>query len=383
MTDSIRTKFIRIEKELNATFAEREKEVRGIILALVAREHVFIGGPAGTAKSALASVTCSAICESTFFSHLLTRFSTPEEVFGPMSLNALKEDKLRRMTRGKLPEANVGFLDEIFKANSAVLNSLLTVLNERKFDNDGRHSIPLETMVSASNELPEGPELAALYDRFMLRFWTTYTKTPDAFRRLLTGTEPAIKTTLTLDELHSAQAEAAALPVADEAVEELFKLREEIRAEGCVASDRRWRKSVGILRAAAWLDGVSEVTAETFPVLAHVLWDTIDQIPKLQKAVSKYTSAELAEAQDIADSILEYANNLPPKHEAGSKEYSPLYIQNLGAVTKEHKKAHARIIEKFNACKGEQSKARIKVLADEIGRRHAELKRAAQEALDL
>lgn len=374
---ALRGIFHTIEGELNATFAEREKEIRGLLVALLAREHVLLLGPAGTAKSALANTLCSAIDGAEFFQWLLTRFSTPEEIFGPVSLDGLKHDRFRRVTTGKLPECHVAFLDECYKANSAVLNSLLTAINERAFDNDGgRGAIPLETVVGASNELPEGPELAALHDRFLLRYWTTYTKTPDAFRRLLTGSEPAINARLAMADLKAAQAAVDAMPISNSAVDELFKLRGEIAAEGIGASDRRWRKAMRILKAAAWLEGAAEVTPEAFPILAHVLWETVEQIAKLTTVVSKYTSAELAEAQEVHDSMVELLGNLPPK---GAENYA----QQLVSITRELKRAGDRIATMHKNCTGAQSKAKIDVLRLAMAQRYKALRKDAAEALDL
>jgi MoxR-like ATPase len=143
--------------------------VRLLLLAALSREHVLYIGPPGTAKSEL-SRRLSRLSQGAYFERLLTRFSVPEELFGPLSMRALEEDKYVRQTQGYLPEASVAFVDEIFKANSAILNTLLTLLNERLFDNGSqREPVPLVCMVGASNELPESEELDALYDRFLLR----------------------------------------------------------------------------------------------------------------------------------------------------------------------------------------------------------------------
>lgn len=373
---AIRTLILLIEQQLNATFAEREDEIRGLVVALLAREHVLLLGPAGTGKSALAHVFCSAIDGATYYQWLLTRFSTPEEVFGPVSLDGLKHDRFRRVTTGKLPEAHVAFLDEIFKANSAVLNSLLTALNERAFDNDGaRHDIPLETMVGASNELPEGPELAALYDRFLLRYWTDYTTTPDAFRRLLTGDEPSIAARISMTDLATAQAEVAALPFDPKAVDELFMLRNELTKQGLGVSDRRWRKAVKILRAAAWVEGATTVTQEVFPILANVLWTEPTQRASLLKLVAKYASAELAEAQDVYDAMQQLLGELPAK---GADDFA----QRVTGVTREVKRA----VDKITALKGTTkgiTTERIDALLQDLTRRQAQLKRDVTEALGL
>eukprot|EP01026_Neomeris_dumetosa_P047706 TRINITY_DN4104_c0_g2_i2.p2 TRINITY_DN4104_c0_g2~~TRINITY_DN4104_c0_g2_i2.p2 ORF type:complete len:318 (-),score=43.90 TRINITY_DN4104_c0_g2_i2:51-1004(-) len=148
---------------------ERDQEVRLLLLAALSGEHALFIGPPGTAKSELGR-RLSKLCDGTYFERLLTRFSVPEELFGPLSMRALEEDKYIRQTKGYLPQANVAFVDEIFKANSAILNTLLTLLNERLFDNgQTREKVPLVCLVGASNELPESEELDALYDRFLIR----------------------------------------------------------------------------------------------------------------------------------------------------------------------------------------------------------------------
>jgi len=156
-------------QELQVGLVERDAEVRLMLLAAMAGEHILFLGPPGTAKSELGR-RLSMVCQGVFFERLLTRFSVPEELFGPLSMRGLENDQYVRQIDGYLPSATVAFVDEIFKANSAILNSLLTILNERLFDNGNeRFKVPLVCLVGASNELPESEELDALYDRFLLR----------------------------------------------------------------------------------------------------------------------------------------------------------------------------------------------------------------------
>jgi MoxR-like ATPase len=144
--------------------------IDGALAAVLAGEHVLLLGPPCTAKSALARAIAQAF-GGAYFARLLTKFSTPEELFGAISLRALEQDHYARITTGKLPEAEFAFIDEVFKANSAILNALLAVVNERVFHNDGQPvACPLVTMSGASNELPEGKDLEALFDRFLVRF---------------------------------------------------------------------------------------------------------------------------------------------------------------------------------------------------------------------
>ncbi|HRE91215.1 MAG TPA: AAA family ATPase, partial [Myxococcota bacterium] len=177
----IRRKVARILTAFDRAFVEREREARLTLLAVLSGHHALLLGPPGTAKSLLARGLAMVLevpggvggagGEARTFEYLLTRFTHPDELFGPISLEGLKQEDYRRVSEGYLPAAEVAFLDEIFKANSAILNSLLGIINERVF-HCGRHrvAVPLVAMIGASNEPPD-PEggLGALYDRFLVR----------------------------------------------------------------------------------------------------------------------------------------------------------------------------------------------------------------------
>src|SRR3954451_5304143 len=154
---------------MKARFVQRDEVIDLIALALVAGEHLFLYGPPGTAKSALIRHFARAV-QGRYFEYMLTRFSEPNEIFGPIDIGKLREGTMMTVTKGMLPEAEFVFLDELFNANSAILNNLLTVLNERIYRRGiESHRLPLLSLFSASNHLPEDDALMALFDRFLLR----------------------------------------------------------------------------------------------------------------------------------------------------------------------------------------------------------------------
>jgi MoxR-like ATPase len=248
---------------LEAGLVERRQVLRASLLAALAGEHTLLIGPPGTAKSALARRIHLAFRDARYFERLLTRFTVPEELFGPLSIRALEEDRYERHVAGFLPDAAVAFIDEVFKANSAILNALLTLLNEREFDNGaGRLRCPLISVVGATNQVPEDEVAEAFFDRFLLRL-TVAPVSAEGFRRLLGEDRAALPealappSALQLDEADLgalAQAAAAcALPAA--VLDRLAELRAWLAGRGVYVSDRRWVKLAHLLRVAAASEG--------------------------------------------------------------------------------------------------------------------------------
>jgi MoxR-like ATPase len=287
-----------IRDELQQIFLERAELIDGALVALLAGQHVLVIGPPGTAKSMLADEVCRRITGARYFQWLLTRFTTPEELFGAVSLKALEEDDYRRLTTHKLPEAHVAFLDEVFKGSSSILNTILTLMNERRFHN-GRTvtTVPLLTLFAASNELPEDDELLALHDRFLLRFAVEYLSEDFRFLKLLQARPPAERTVLALADLEQARAEAAALPVSGDVLRAVTDVRRELGRKNVVVSDRRYAQAIGVLRAHAYLDARDSVTEGDVAVLEHVLWRDPAERPAVRDTIRELLHGHEDEAQ--------------------------------------------------------------------------------------
>src|SRR5215471_9361896 len=169
MDDAVNRLSTEVIEPLKRRFVGRDEVIDLVALAVTAGEHLFLHGPPGTAKSALIRQFASAV-RGSYFEYLLTRFSEPNEVFGPIDLVRLRAGTVATVTSGMLPEGEFVFLDELFNANSAILNNLLTVLNERTYRRGAEvHRLPLLSLFAASNHLPEDDALRALFDRFLLR----------------------------------------------------------------------------------------------------------------------------------------------------------------------------------------------------------------------
>ena len=304
----------KIEKNLeilNSGLVGKEKVMKLGLLSILSGENMILVGPPGTAKSEISRRLREILAGSdseTYFEYLFTKFTTPEEIFGPLSIKQLQNDKFERNTEGYMPSSRIVFLDEIFKANSSILNTLLTILNERVFHNGlKREKTPLISLIGASNELPfENDELAALYDRFLIRAVVGYVS-DDEIEELLdikeTDMEIPAEIKFTESDLNEIKNESEKVRVTSGIKRTIMQIRQEynkIFAEDNheIISDRKLVKMVKLLKVSAYLNGRDKVDFSDLMLLTNCLWNNPENIEKVTKLVLEAVKRNVAKDEE-------------------------------------------------------------------------------------
>lgn len=314
-------RMLRVEQELNGVLIARADVLRGVIVTAIAGHHGVLLGPPGEAKSLTVDMFRKRITDALGFKLLMTRFTTPEDVFGPISITQLKQDKYVRATAGYLPTAHVVFLDEPFKAGPSILNTLLMAMNEHLFVNDGKLvDIPLESLFGASNEMPQGDELGALFDRFTTRFWIDPLRAANlrrfmAEKRLTAAAKAqaqatgvaAAPTTISLADLHELRARAVEAHgnMPDRAYDLYEDILRQLQAKGYkLPSTRRTGWAFDLVAANAAMAGRTKPTETDLTVLANCLWEHPKEARDVTNIVLKTCNPRLAVAQEHLDTVL-------------------------------------------------------------------------------
>lgn len=328
-------RFKQLLGEMNRGIYEKETEISLSLLAALAGESIILLGPPGVAKSMVARQLKTAFRDAQSFEYLMSRFSTPDEIFGPVSIQKLKtSDTYERAMEGYLPTADVVFLDEIWKAGPAIQNTLLTVINEKIFRNGNREMhLPLKLLVAASNELPaKGEGLEALWDRFVIRIESRPIKLEKNFRAMLLESHADFSGStgilghadfadnadfsdlkITAEEYAEWAEKICKIGVKEEVLDAISAIRKSLRAvnvdeaaerRNIYVSDRRWKNIVRLLRTSAFMQDREEVDICDLLPIYHCLW----QEPEERDAIRNIVIRALF--SPFADKLVEMKNAL-------------------------------------------------------------------------
>ena len=324
---SVRERIEKLLELLNTGLYEKEEAIRLALLSAVAGESIFFLGPPGTAKSMISSRIHHAFKEGTkYFEYLMNEFSTPDEIFGSVKLKGLDEGIYEKNTTGYLPEANIAFLDEIWKSGPAILNTLLTIINEKKFRNGNKlEKVPLQILLAASNELPkEKAGLEALYDRFIIRTMVnpvslenekSFFDLCESSGKELVIPESMKPNLLTIEELQTWSEKINGVILTDKIKDVVTEIRRELEVknqeknreekEKFYVSDRRWKKIIHLLKTSAFLCDRTEVDLMDMQLITYCIWNTPKQRDEVKSIVKEIVQAHGLECTTAIDDIEE------------------------------------------------------------------------------
>ncbi len=293
------------------------------ILAMLGGESIFLLGPPGVAKSLLSRKMLEIVKDSNNFEYLMNRFSTPDEIFGPISIKKLEEDIYERKTKGYLPTAEIAFLDEIWKASPSIQNTLLTIINEKIYMNGNNvEKVPLLLLMAASNELPAAGEgLEALYDRFIIRLYVDNLVSKDNFRYVIdTSSHKEVKITdeekITKEDITNIQKSSKSIKVDDNTFNFICELKNKLNAvlgkNAPYISDRRWKKIISLLKVSAIASDREQINPSDWLLIKNMIWETEEQQEKIlslfnqiwiDNVIKISSSVSVSEAQTMIDSL--------------------------------------------------------------------------------
>lgn len=343
--------FGQILDEVSSKFFERRNVIEGVLLAILSKEHAFILGPPGTGKSALCREVFSRITGATYFEALLSKSRPAEAILGPVDIPRLRDDgDMIRKYEGYLPTANFAMLDEVGKMSPTLGHDLLSVVLERRLHQvdpltkQSWVNVPLYSFIGGSNELPttESDDAAAAWDRMLVRLTVDYIQESGNFAAMLTSdlSSTGLETTVDFKDLQDAVDNVVpSIPIPVDVQEAVLRLKDTLRTEDIFPSDRRWKQSMKLLKASAFLQGRAQVEEDDVQVLRHSLWDTPSQIQKVERA-------SLAVANPAAEAAM-------------------ALLDDLEAISKGIRDLHGASVEK-RAAYGAEANGKLKLILSDL-----------------
>jgi len=365
MNETLFIKLQNFRSALNNSALEREEIVDGLLATLLSKQNAFLLGEPGTGKSDLVRTLCSGIEGANYFGYLLTPTTDPSEVFGPVAVTKLLQDEYTRDVDGYLPSAHIAFLDELFRGSSAILNSLLTLLNERTFNN-GKQNIktPIQSIIAATNTWADEESLQAFADRFLFRPTVRKLRKP-ASKALLdqwaAGIQerPEVACFLSLDELAELQAAAANINISEDFLSKFGSVWEMLEQRSISISDRRRVQILKFLKAWAIVQGDDELSPEHMHnSVIHIVYQS-EEDKDVIKAVleQEIPTAErvLNDARRAATGIMAEYSAVHARHQArGLGDLNDMVIQ-LRKFHKDMSTVHEKVNEVLDGNKFKMS----------------------------
>lgn len=343
MNDTLFTKLQNFRGALNASSLEREHVIDGLLATLLSKQNAFLLGAPGTGKSDLVRSICNGISGANYFGYLLTPTTDPSEVFGPVAVTKLLKDEYTRDINGYLPNAHIGFLDELFRGSSAILNSLLTLLNERTFNN-GKDTVqtPIQSIVAATNSWPDEESLQAFADRFLFRPTVDGLRKPVSKRRLDEwalglSERPQVGVHLTLEELQQLQDSVNEIKISEEFLDRFSTVWEMLATRNINISDRRRVQILKFLKAWAVVQGDDELFPEHMHnSLIHIVYQTKDD----QEVIAEVLEQEVPTADRVFNDAKRAAAGIMAEYTSHAHKYKSKGLGDLNDFVINLRKYH-------------------------------------------
>jgi MoxR-like ATPase len=391
-----------IEREVSNRFIERDAEVRMVLLSLITRQHCLLLGARGEGKSAVVDAILKRIGGATYFKDQVWKTTSADEILGLPNPKAFRDSgTFERMTAGMLPEADVAFVDEIFKSNSTLMNAFLRLMNEREFRVGGRTVIaPLNSMVGASNEMPQSDDLGAFWDRFLLRTWITPLSV--AGRKQFTGDELMRRqarsqgadvsgqtgATMTMADLAVLQTAALRVDIPETVQAAYEQIEQELDLRGYARpSTRRLGWLWDVVAGSALLNGRTTVIEDDLLPLKLVLWEDRSQIPEINAIVPMIAAPTIFKAQRIYDGIVQEIEQalifgrkaqIQSNDEAANRAASNTFSQKLVETNPKIQRAVNDLTSALHEAKGAgRNTLEIECMGQDVVAKHRELLKLA------